>query len=703
MRRLLPLIGSPHPGGRSAMTCRYRCGDACFHEVPNTSDNEYAGDIVARAVSRRRALRAGAAVTVVAAGAGIVGAAPATAAPTAPAGTFGRGHGRGHGHGQGHGHGARGLRFDAVEPNTADAVTVADGYDQNVVIAWGDPILRGAPAFDPARQSAAAQAGQFGYNNDFLALLPLRWERDKQLLVANHEYTSEEVMFPGYDPENVTREQVEIAWAAHGMSVVAVEEEGRWGRRGGSLRAVPRHPLNRRITATTEFELTGPAAGSDLLKTSADPTGRRVLGTLNNCAGGTTPWGTVLSGEENFNQYFANAGAVTDPVAKQRLARYGMSGGTTSRKWEQFDDRFDVVKEPQEPNRFGWVVEVDPYDPDSTPVKHTALGRFKHEGASIRLTRDGRAVAYSGDDERFDYLYKFVSAKRMVRGNSRWARAHNMTLLDEGTLYVAKLTGDSPAAEIDGSGTLPEDGEFDGGGEWIKLASGDRSYVDGMTAEEVYVFTRLAADKAGATKMDRPEDVEPSPNSGKLYVALTNNSRRGVDDNAAADEANPRNANKHGHVLELTEKYDDPASTRFGWRLFLVCGDPADPSTYFAGFPKEEVSPISCPDNVAFDPYGNLWISTDGNALGANDGLFGVATTGRYEGQVKQFLTVPVGAETCGPVVAEDRVLVAVQHPGEVDGASYENPGSVWPDGPGRPNRPAVVNVWRSGGGRIGA
>lgn len=641
MRRLLPLIGSPHPGGRSAMTCRYRCGDACFHEVPNTSDNEYAGDA------------------------------------------------------------ARGLRFDAVAPNTDDAVTVADGYEQNVVIAWGDPILRGAPAFDGARQSAAAQAGQFGYNNDFLTLLPLRGERDRQLLVANHEYTDEQIMFPGYDPENVTREQAEIGWAAHGMSVVAVEEEGRRG--GGSLRAVPRHPLNRRITATTEFELRGPAAGSDLLKTSADATGRRVLGTLNNCAGGTTPWGTVLSGEENFNQYFANAGSVTDPVAKQRLARYGLAGGASERKWEQFDDRFDVVKEPQESHRFGWVVEIDPYDPDSTPVKHTALGRFKHEGANVRLTRDGRAVAYSGDDERFDYLYKFVSDKRMMRGNSRWARAHNMTLLDEGTLYVAKLSGDSPAGEIDGSGTLPADGGFDGSGEWIKLASGNRSFVPGMTAEEVYVFTRLAADKAGATKMDRPEDVEPSPNSGKVYVALTNNTNRGTGTNAKADEANPRNANKHGHILELTEKRNDPASTRFDWRLFLVCGDPADPSTYFAGFPKDKVSPISCPDNVTFDPYGNLWISTDGNALGNHDGLFGVATTGRYEGQVKQFLTMPTGAETCGPVVQEDRVLVAVQHPGEVDGATYEKPGSAWPDGPGRPNRPAVVNVWRSGGGRIGA
>ncbi|MFD9276625.1 PhoX family protein [Streptomyces mirabilis] len=693
MRRLLPLIGTPgsHPGGRSALTCRFRCGDACFHEVPNTSDNAYVGDVIAGAIGRRSMMRAAAVVTVATAtGAAVVGtgAQDARAAEAVEGGAAAR---------TGHtvDKAARGLRFSPVAPNTADAVTVPGGYGQNVVIRWGEPILRGAPAFDPEHQTAKAQAGQFGYNNDFLALLPLPGERGRQLLVANHEYTDEVLMFRGYDPANPTREQVEVAWAAHGLSAVVVEED----RRTGRLTAVTRHALNRRVTATTEFRLTGPAAGSDLLKTSADPTGRKVLGTLNNCSGGTTPWGTTLHGEENFNQYFANASRDTDK-------RYGLGTGATERKWERFDKRFDVAQEPNESHRFGYVVEFDPYDPSSTPRKHTALGRFKHEAATVRLTDDGRPVVYTGDDERFDYFYKFVGSKRMRHGSSRSVREHNLSLLDEGTLYVARLTGDSPATEIDGSGKLPADGEFDGSGEWIPLvtatAHGAVSHVDGMTVEEVLVFTRLAGDKVGATKMDRPEDIQPSPHTGKVYVVLTNNTNRGKAGSAGADEANPRNANKHGHILELTERRGRAEATTFGWSLFLVAGDPADPATYFAGFPKDRVSPISCPDNVAFDPHGNLWISTDGNQLGSHDGLLGVATKGERRGELKQFLTVPTGAETCGPIIQDRRVLVAVQHPGEIDGASVEKPASSWPDGPGKIVRPAVVSVWRTDGCDIG-
>ncbi|NXY96536.1 PhoX family protein [Streptomyces sp. BR123] len=693
MRKLLPLIGNPHGGGRSALTCRYRCGDACFHEVPNTSDNEYAGDIIARTWSRRSMLRSAAVVTVAtAAGTAVAVGGSGTQATAAPAADA-------QGAAEGAGQAARGLRFTSVAPNTADQVTIPEGYAQNIVIKWGDPIVKGAPGFNADKQTAAAQAGQFGYNNDFLSLLPLGsgYER-QQLLVANHEYTDEVLMFKGYDPANPTKEQVEIAWAAHGLSVVVVQED----HRSGKLTAVNRHQLNRRLTATSEFRMTGPAAGGALLKTSADPSGTKVLGTLNNCAGGTTPWGTTLHGEENFNQYFANGGSVTEPVQAARLKRYGITGAASERKWERFDKRFDVVQEPNEANRFGWVVELDPYDPDSVPRKRTALGRFKHEAAQPRLTEDGRPVIYMGDDERFDYFYKFVSGKRMMKGNSRAAKEHNLTLLDEGTLYVAKLTGDSPADQIDGSGKYPSDGQFDGTGQWIPLATGNVSHVPGFTAEEVYVFTRQAADKVGATKMDRPEDVEPSPRTGRVYVALTNNSKRGTTGQPGADEANPRNANKHGQILELAESFDDPAGDAFAWRLFLVAGDPNDAATYFAGFPKDKVSPISCPDNVAFDPHGNLWISTDGNQLGSHDGLFGVATTGERRGELKQFLTVPRGAETCGPLIQDKRVLVSVQHPGEIDGASVEKPESVWPDGPGKIVRPAVVSVWRKDGKNIG-
>ncbi|MFF5094331.1 MULTISPECIES: PhoX family phosphatase [Actinosynnema] len=686
-RHLLPLFPN-HPVGRAAVTCRYRCGNACAHEAPNTSDNAYFGDVVGEVVRRRGLLKAGAVLAVAgASGVGLAGtAAAAPGKPDLAGADFDLGGGRRR----------DGLNFTPVAPNTEDRVVTPEGYDQSVVIRWGDPVLPGAPKFDFDRQTAAAQAKQFGFNNDFCGLVPLDG-RDRWLMVSNHEYTTEEFMFRGYDAANPTREQVEIAWAAHGMSVVLVERD----RRSGQLRPKPDRRYNRRVTLTSEFRVTGPATGSDLLKTSADRTGTRVLGTMNNCAGGVTPWGTILSGEENFNQYFANGNAVTDPVRQKRIARYGMSSGATTRKWERFDKRFDLTQEPNEAHRFGWVVEIDPHDPDAPPVKHTALGRFKHEGANVIIAQDGRVVAYMGDDERFDYLYKFVSDEKYKPGNSKHAREHNKKLLDKGTLYVARLTGDSPAAEIDGSGKLPSDGEFDGAGEWIRLAAGNRSFVPGFTAEEVYVFTRLAADAVSPTKMDRPEDVEPNPRNRRIYAALTNNTDRGKTGKEGPTEPNPRPGNKHGHVLEIEERRGDNTALSFSWKLLLVCGDPATADTYFGGYDKTQVSPISCPDNLAFDSRGNLWISTDGNALGSNDGLFAVPVEGRYRGRVKQFLTVPRGAETCGPVVDDEFVLVSVQHPGEVDGANADNPASHWPDGGTSQPRPSVVAVWKKDRGRV--
>ncbi|WP_232666617.1 PhoX family protein [Pseudonocardia sp. TRM90224] len=677
--RALPLLS--HPGGRSAMTCRYRCGSACAHPAPNTSDNPYLGDIVSAAVSRRSILRAAAVVGLVGATGGALAA--CTPAPPAPAGPAPGGPA------PVPPEAAPGLRFTPVAPNTADAVTVADGYQHEVVVRWGEPIVKGGPAFDAGAQSGAAQALQFGYNCDYLAMQDLN--PNQLIMVSNHEYTDEVLMFAAYDKANPTKEQFEIALAAHGLSVVVFDKNG------ASVKVAAGHDLNRRITGATAFQITGPAAGSDFLKTAADPTGTTVFGTLNNCGGGVTPWGTVLSGEENFNQYFGNADGITEPAAAARLKRYGFAAGASERKWERFDARFDVAKDPNEVNRFGWVVELDPRDPTFVPRKRTALGRFKHEAAEPRLTPDGRVALYMGDDERFDYLYKFVSTDAYRQGDAPDVREHNLGLLDNGTLYVAAFTGNSPAAEIDGSGKVPADGNFDGSGKWIPLARGAESIVPGMTAAEVYVFTREAADKVGATKMDRPEDVEPHPKSGVVYVALTNNSDRGADGKAGVDEANPRKGNKHGQVLELTDDRNDSSAETFTWRLFLVCGDPADASTYFAGFPKDQVSPISCPDNLAFDEHGNLWIATDGNALKSNDGLFGVAVEGPQRGQVKQFLTVPSGAETCGPIVQKDRVFVAVQHPGEKDGATVEKPASTWPDGPGHLVRPSVIVAHRAG------
>ncbi|KAA0099742.1 PhoX family phosphatase [Mycolicibacterium sp. P1-18] len=680
---LVPLNLFVHHDGRSArqhVTCRYKCGDACSQPVPNGSTNEYFGDVVRR-VSRRTLLRS-TGVTVLAVGAGSALAACSTdAPPTAspepePVKP------------------SVGMNFASVAPNSEDAVVIPDGYRQAVVISWGDPIVAGAPPFDVTKQTAAAQRGQFGFNNDFAGLLPVPGSADRFLLVTNHEYTTEQFMHPGYDAERPTREQFDISIAAHGLSVVEVT------RTANGLKPVM-GGYNRRITADTPMTLTGPAAGTDFVKTAADPTGRTVLGTFANCAGGVTPWGTVLSGEENFHGYFgAPEGASVSPVRSDQFKRYGVKPEATERKWETFDPRFDVVATPNEVNRFGYVVEVNPWDAASQPVKHTAMGRLKHEGATIYVTADGTVVSYTGDDERFDYMYKFVSGKKVQPGSSREAMAHNMTILDEGTLYVAKLSSDIPGDQIDGSGTLPAKGSFSGTGTWLPLLrSGPNgqaeSLVPGISPVEAAVFTRIAADKAGATKMDRPEDFEANPKTGKVYVALTNNDERGTPGEAAPDAANPRNDNKSGQILELT---DDHAGTTFTWELLLVCGDPAAADTYFGGFDKSRVSPISCPDNLAFDSHGNLWISTDGNALDSNDGLFAVALDGPNRGETKQFLTVPLGAETCGPVVTDDLVTVCVQHPGESDDNSVDDPLSRWPEGGNGTARPSVVAVWRDAG-----
>ena len=684
---LVPLNLLVSHSGRSSrqhVTCRYKCGDACSQPVPNTSDNEYFGDIVRQAMSRRSVLRA-AVVAVLAVGGGsalaacadggkpVVGATSSTAPDAPPAG----------------------MNFTAVAPNKQDAVVIPDGYRQAVVISWGDPVVAGAPVFDVKNQSAASQRQQFGFNNDFAGLLPIEGSPGRYLLVVNHEYTTERFMFPGYDEKRPTREQFETALAAHGLSVVEVK------RTDKGLEPVSGR-YNRRITGDSAFTLTGPAAGSPFVTTPADPTGRTITGTLNNCSGGVTPWGTVLSGEENFNSYFgtADGAQAPNPVDADRWKRYGIKLKPSERKWETFDPRFDPTKTPNEVNRFGYVVELNPWDPTSVPVKHSAMGRFKHEAANIYVTSDGTVVAYSGDDERFDYMYKFVSSKKIQPGRDAAAIAANMTILDEGTLYVAKLSSDIPATEIDGSGALPKQGSFRGSGTWIPLlrtgpGGAAESLVNGMTAQEVAVFTRFAADKAGATKMDRPEDFEANPASGKLYVALTNNDERGAPGKAAADAANPRNDNKNGQVLEIT---DDHAGTTFTWDLLLVCGDPDAADTYYGGFDKTKVSPISCPDNLAFDSHGNLWIATDGNQLGSNDGLFAVALDGPNRGETRQFLTVPLGAETCGPIVLDDLVTVSVQHPGEHDDNSIDDPLSTWPEGGNGTARPSVVAVWRDGG-----
>ena len=578
------------------------------------------------------------------------------------------------------------FNFTELEVGVTAGHRVAEGYNSQVLIRWGDPVVPGAPAFDPMNQSADAQEMQYGYNNDYVGFVPLPMGSDNSdhgLLSINHEYTNEELMFPNYSED--TAETVAIEMAAHGIAVVEVQraEDGTWSYN-------PESSYNRRIsTRSTPMEITGPAAGHDRLKTSADDTGTSVIGTVNNCAGGTTPWMTTLHAEENFHGYFGGE----LPEGHREAASYdrlGVPGGWYS--WWLHESRFDLGQEPNEPTRFGWMVEVDPYDPTSTPKKRTALGRFKHEGAESILNSDGHVVVYMGDDQRFDYLYKFVSAGTYNADD----RAANMDLLDEGTLYVAQFHADGKV-------------------HWMPLVHGEGPLTaeNGFESQaDVLIDTRLAADLLEATPMDRPEDVEPNPTNGKVYVMLTNNSRREPGDE---NIANPRADNQHGHIIEIVTG-GDHTRTEDDWSILVLCGDPENPEDGAAWGPvMTGNSWFADPDNCAIDHQGRLWISTDGNSeadTGRSDGLWSLETEGELRGSAMAFFSCPAGAEMCGPKFTPngESLFLAVQHPAD-DGeewaefgrtSTFEDPSTRWPDfDDNMPARPSVVVVTKAGGGSI--
>lgn len=581
------------------------------------------------------------------------------------------------------------LTFKELPHGNDEQFHVAEGYDQTVLIRWGDPVEGGAAPFDPMRQTVGGQMKQFGYNNDFIGYLPLPAgsnSSDHGLLVINHEYTNTDLMFPGLpekDFNNVlSRDQVDIEMAAHGLSVIEVKRDG------GKWTVVPNSRYARRITAsTTEMRVSGPAAGHDRLKTSADPNGTRVIGTLNNCAGGITQWGTVMTAEENFNGYFSGDGANTKEAANHK--RYGLPK-VSWYGWHRYHERLVVAKEPNEPNRYGWMAEFDPYDPLSVPVKRTAMGRFKHEGANTIINKDGRVVAYSGDDERFDYLYKFISDRRFDPDN----RGANKDILDSGILFVARFDAD---------GTLT----------WLPLVwgAGPLTPENGFSSQaDVLIEARRAGDLLGATPMDRPEDVEPNPVTGTVIVILTNNTSRTKD---KVDGPNPRPNNKHGHVVELVPPGGgadaDHAALKFRWNILLLAGNPRKPEDGARYHPEvTENGWLSCPDNCAVDSRGRLWIATDGapSAAGFADGVWGTDMVGSGRALTRHFLRTPRGSELCGPFFTPDdkTLFVAVQHPGDEKGSTFEKPTTRWPDFNGSmPPRPSVVAITKGDGGVIGS
>ena len=578
------------------------------------------------------------------------------------------------------------LGFASIPPSTSDTLKVASGYTATPLAPWGEPVgIAGQmPAWSfELTAGAAEQALQLGMNHDGLEYFPLDGSR-RGLLAINHEYTDEMLLHPGgmtpWTPAKVAKSQ-----ASHGIAVIEIA----LGAEGWQM--VRPSKYARRITAHTAFSVGGPAAGHALMKTAADPGGRRVLGTIANCAASQTPWGTYLSGEENWADYFVPA---DQPTAHER--RWGIRK-TEWYRWYEHDPRFDTVRHPNEPNRFGWIVEVDPMDPESTPVKRTALGRAAHEGAWVAVTKDGRAVVYSGEDAVFEYIYKFVSRDKIApAGGGKTAAQANAELLDHGTLYVARF-------------------DADGSGRWLPLAQGQGplTAAAGFADQaEVLIKTRQASDLLGATKMDRPEWLAIEPSTGWVYCTLTNNTNRGDPGRPGVDAANPRAHNKMGQIIRWHDEGDFDG-TRFTWNHLLLAGDPANPRAEDRG--NIVGDPFSSPDTIAFDGRGLLWIGTDMTTGTINKGE--MARLGNNQllacdpgtGEARRFLTGPVNCEITGATWTPDgrTMFINIQHPGEAPVGRNDpaNPRrwSNWPDfNPiGRP-RSATVAIRKDDGGVIG-
>ena len=576
------------------------------------------------------------------------------------------------------------LGFDSISAATADTITVPPGYRSSVLISWGQPLQAGGPAFDPSGNgTASAQEVQFGDNNDGMSLFAFADDPNRALMAINNEYTNYRYLYPhGGSPASA--QEVHKAQATEGVSVIEIQ------RKGDGWQFVQGSPFNRRIHANTPIRLSGPAAGHALLRTQADSSGTRALGTFQNCANGKTPWGTYLTCEENFTDCFGSSDPKQTFDAAQK--RYGAVGASKEINWHQHDPRFDLAVNPNELNRHGWVVEIDPFDPLSTPVKRTALGRFKHENAALAETGDGHAVVYMGDDERGEFIYKFISRDKINHQNPK----ANRDLLDHGTLYVARF---------DGGDSNPDRPK--GHGQWIELTHGKNGVDTGngfASQAEVLIHARMAASVVGATRMDRPEWIVVSPKDGQVYCTLTNNAKRG-EDGQPVGGPNPREKNVYGQILRWKTRNGDHGADTFDWDLFVVAGNP----TVHASQPKggsANITPqnmFNSPDGMGFDDAGRLWILTDGDYSNAGDfagmGNNQMLCADPASGEIRRFMVGPVGCEVTGISFSPDHktLFVGIQHPGENGGATFpENQPNAKP-------RSSVVAISREDGGIVGA
>ena len=552
---------------------------------------------------------------------------------------------------------AAAFAFEPIGIATDFDIHVPQGYHWQPLVKWGQALFSDAEgAWSPETGVPVEMSDKvFGENTDGMET----FEHDGHVLLAiNSEYVNPEINLPAAS-EGVpqTADEVTLLKNMQGVTVMEIADAG------NGWQVVLDSPYNRRITHETQMTMDGPAAGSDLVKTNADPEGLSPKGTMNNCGSGKTLWGTYLTCEENFNGYFGATGSFEETDG---LVRYGI-GGEGRYAYEKFDPRYDLSQEPNEPNRHGWVTEIDPADPESTPVKHTALGRFKHENAEMVQAADGRIVVYMGDDERGEFMYRYVS-------NGTWAEGQPTDgLLSDGTLYVARFNDDMT-------------------GEWLALTP----ETTGMSIEDVLVFARLAGSAVGATTMDRPEWIAAHPHRVEAYCALTNNSKRGGD-GMPVNAANPRETNEYGQIIRWRPADEDHGADSFAWDLYVMAGNPEVYDNIYGG--SENVTAgnlFNSPDGMAFSSDGMLWIQTDGDdsnegdfaGMGNNQMLIGNPDTG----EIARFLTAPNGAEVTGLTWSPDRkvAFVGIQHPG-----------GSWPDGTGKP-RSSVIAVWREDGATIG-
>ncbi|MFK8017605.1 MAG: PhoX family phosphatase [Gammaproteobacteria bacterium] len=536
----------------------------------------------------------------------------------------------------------------AVADGSGPWPSISPEYQWDVVIPWGEPIQPNGPTYQWP-PSAADQAQQIGIGHDGMAFFPLFPDQNTNgMMCINHEFGRNTHVLGKPAPQSL--DDVRVSQHAHGVSVVQLRKiNGRW--------QTVESQRSRRIHVNTPVEFSGPVADSNLLD---NPIGNAPQGTVNNCGNGETPWGTYLTCEENFNGYFgASAGGKFVPTPEQ--SRYGFTSTGFGYGWDIFDERFDLSNPDyvNEHNRFGWIVEIDPMHPNQPPTKRTAMGRFKHESVALVTGADGRAVAYMGDDQRFDYIYKFVG-----NANAKDTLKAGVSPLDDGKLYVARFNDDNT-------------------GEWLELSIDNPVLAERFdTQAELLVYTRIAADLLGATPMDRPEWVSVASNED-VYCALTNNSQRDVP-----NAANPLAPNPDGHIIKWRDS-DGHTGLRFDWSIYL-----------FAENTHGTDDTFSDPDAIYIDPEGRLFIETDG---GQKDGLNNqLLVADLATGDLRRLFTGVTSDEITGITMTPDRktLFINTQHPGNGDPTRTNFPAST--DGVTIP-RDSTIVITRKDGGIIGS